>query len=181
MSSRHIVIIGDAADELEAIVAPLRDAAVDVTLDHHDRPQSHLTVTTFVIAARLSADMDWDAWWRRDDENRAAFETVLPHLASSSNGMLLGFSDTDDRSQRADIRSGMASLIARFQAHAAADRGVDFSMNGIEMPATFDRALLLRRLQEHSTRRGLLANEAVVRFEELADQTIAQAMTSDFI
>lgn len=75
----------------------------------------------------------------------------------------------------------MSILVSRFQAHAAAERGVDFSMNGIEVPRDFDRVLLDRRLDEHARRRSLLANETVIRFDDLTHHTIAQAMTSDIL
>ncbi|MDD7928064.1 hypothetical protein [Microbacterium thalli] len=179
--NRHIVITGDAAEELPRTADALRRGGNAVTIGDLTALDAHLPVTSFIIVARFTAGMEWDTWWAQDAHNREAFEAVLPHLAAASNGMLIGLSTTTDRSERAEIRAGISSLLYRFQARAAADRGIDFSMNGIELPDRFDQDLLNRRLSEHANRRGLLANEAVVRFEDLTDQTIAQAMTADFI
>ncbi|MDF2992738.1 MAG: hypothetical protein K0S37_3252 [Microbacterium sp.] len=180
-SHRHIVIAGDAADRLFPLVAALRQDGATVTRvpDAGDLP--HLPVTTFLLAEHFSAGMEWDRWWHHDAHNRDAFHTVLPYLAASSNGMLVGFGDTGERSERAEIRAGMKSLLALFHAHAAADRAVEFSMNGIEVPLSHDADLLARRLGEYTSRRSLLANEIVIRFDDLIDQSIAQATTNSFI
>ncbi|MDD7945334.1 hypothetical protein PUW79_11890 [Microbacterium sp. NE2HP2] len=180
MNNRHIIITGDASDDFRATAASLRLNGVTVTIGSYTDSSDDIPVTSFLIVARFAPGMEWGTWWERDAHNRDAFETVLPHLAPSSNGILLGLSATTVRSERAEIRAGMGSLLHRFQARAA-ERGIDFSMNGIELPVGYDQDLLGRRLSEHAARRSVLANEAIVRFEDLTGQTIAQAMTTDFI
>jgi hypothetical protein len=181
MSSRHVVIAGDAAGELRAVSESLRLRGAIVTQLGHETGFDPTPVTTFIVATRFRAGSKWDAWWDHDARNEEAFRTVLPRLDSASNGLLVGLSDTTDRADRARIRAGIGSLLALFQSQAATERGIDFSMNAIELPPHYARDLLDRRLEEHARRRDVLANAAVIRFEDLTHQTIAQALTNDFV
>lgn len=174
---RRLALSGNATAYLDHLVSTLTDRGVPIT---HPDPNGE-PVTTFLIAARFTPGMSWDDWWQRDTDDRDAFETVLPRLAPVSDGLLLGYSNTTDPAERREVRAGMHSLVARFQAHAAADRGVDFSMNGIELPATGNHDLLTRRLATHTPPRGLLADGTVIPIEDLTNQSIAEALTTDIL
>ena len=107
MNSRHIVLTGDAAEDLGDVAALLRGDGNTVTVGKPVALGAHPPVTSFIIVARFASGMEWDTWWAQDAHDREAFEAVLPHLAPASNGMLIGLSATGDRSERAEIRAGM--------------------------------------------------------------------------
>lgn len=181
MSMRHVVIAGDAVAELRSVSESLRLRGTAVTLLGDDTVFNQSPVTTVIIATRFSAASTWGVWWDHDVQNAATFRMVLPRLDIASNGLLVGLSGTTDRAERAHIRAGMGSLLPLFPSQAATEYGIDFSMNAIELPRDYSRDLLDRRLEEHARRRDVLADAAVIRFEDLTHQTIAQALANDFV
>lgn len=181
MNDRHVVITGDAATHLHDLAAALRQRRIPVTVQMHLGELPRDPVTTLIIAETFPTGMDWSQWWEQDTRTCHAFDKTLPHLAPTGQGILLGLSDTDQASDREGIRAGMRNLIAPFSSHAASAGGVDFVMNGIEVPATHDPVLLTRRLEEQATRSRLLADHFVIAYEDLIGQTLAQATTTDFI
>lgn len=181
MSNRHVVITGDAAIHLHDLAIVLRQRRIPVTVQMHLGELPRNPVTTLIIAETFHAAMDWSQWWEQDTRTRHALDKTLPRLAPTGHGVLLGLSDTDVTSARGEIRAGMRSLIGAFSSHAASLGGVDFVMNGIEVPPTHDAVLLTRRLGEYAARSTLLADHFVIAYEDLIEQTVAQATTTDFI
>ncbi|MFD5214487.1 hypothetical protein [Microbacterium sp. NPDC058345] len=181
MTNRHVVITGSAATDLHDLAIVLRQRRLPVTVQMHLGELPRNPVTMLIIAETFQAGMDWARWWEQDTRTRHAFDKTLPRLAPTGHGVLLGLSDTDEASARDEIRAGMRSLIGAFSSHAASVGGVDFVMNGIEVPPSHDPVLLTRRLEEHAVRSRLLADHFVIAYEDLIEQTVAQATTTDFI
>jgi hypothetical protein len=181
MTNRHVVITGSAATDLHDLAIVLRQRRIPVTVQMHLGELPRNPVTTLIIAETFQAGMDWSRWWEQDTRTRHAFDKTLPRLAPTGHGILLGLSDTEEASERGEIRAGMRSLIGAFSSHAASVGGVDFVMNGIEVPPAHDPMLLTRRLDEYATRSSLLADHFVIPYEDLIAQTVAQATTTDFI
>lgn len=77
--------------------------------------------------------------------------------------------------------AGIDHLIAHYRSFAATREGKDFTINGIEVPATHYSALLASRLRGHCKRKTVFANGIVVPLEELREQSIADAMATSFI
>lgn len=137
-------------------------------------------VPVFILCDTFIAGEGMFAWWEREETFWYRYEEILPRLKLSSNGMLLGFSETDDREARDEIRETMDSLIGPLQSHAASVAGKDFSINGLELPASYDPDLLVRRLRHYALSAGRgasLANGITVPFEEITHQSINQAIT----
>lgn len=178
---RHVLVTGSATPELESLPSLLASADVEVSVASELGELKPRPVTAFVIASDLRPGMDWATWRTEDVHTWGIFNEMLPWLTARSIGVFVGFSATDHRRERSSVRAGIDHVIARFESHAAMERGEELTVNAVEVPASGDRTLLQNRLAGFLTRRRTLANSAVVPLEALTDQGLATAITSQYI
>lgn len=175
----HALLTGSAVSRLPIFGAP--DNTLLTIREHPDGVRRDHRVTTLVIVDDLNYDDDLDNWWERESRIHQVLDSTLPLLAPASNGLLVGYTNTDRRRERRALRAGIEYLIAHFKSHAANVGGKDFTMNGIEVPATHNSALLSTRLKQHLMRRAVFAHGVVLPLEELDDQTIAEATAASVL
>ncbi len=179
---RRVLILGPAGHRLHGTVATLRTQDVTATLATPTTPIPDGPVEGLVIADTFAPDTDWSTWWEQEAQTWELFESVLPILAPSARGVMVGFTDTRDRRSRVKVRKGLHALIARFQATAEMTQGSDFSINAIETPTDGETQTLDHRLAEHLSHRGApLANGIVVSIDEIRDQTLSEATSTNII
>ncbi|WP_136034709.1 hypothetical protein [Microbacterium sp. PF5] len=171
-------ILGGAASRLAMLTELTRLQGRTVYGGNADVKPREVRTTVILIAEFFGEGMDWGQWHERAATTHATFERELGWLASPSTGLLLAYTDARSPRSRRDMRQGVRDVIAGFSQIAATRPGIEFTLNGLEVPTDTDHIKLYGRLLEYLTRRSALSSGIVASIEDIEDQSIARALTN---
>ena len=171
-------VLGGAASRLAMLAELARLQGRIIYAGNADAKAREVRTTLVVIAEHFDAGMDWGEWHEHAEATRAAFEKELAWLASPSTGLLLAYTDARSSRSRKEVRAGVRDVIAGFSQIAATRPGIEFTLNGLEVPTETDHLRLYERLLEYFARRSALSSGIVASIEDLEDQSIARALTN---
>lgn len=140
--------------------------------------QTHGRIKSLLLVERIPRDTSWGTWYRETTGTQSELELVLPALDTPSTILVIGHAVSAGSRDRHDTSGFLQKLIGGMRADARRFPGEETSVNAIEIPPSADFRLTLRRLVYFLYQEPPAADNNIVRYEDIEDQSIKMALTA---
>lgn len=140
--------------------------------------QSHNRMSNILLAHRIPHNSYWKTWYRESAQTRKELKCLLPAMDNPSTILVIGHANSERPRERHNARKFLYHMIKGIRSNATNFHGKEVSVNGIELPPSACLQVTARRLIRFLYSSPLAADNNVIRYENITNQSITMALTS---
>lgn len=171
-----VAVIGNQSQMYSNLLSLYFENLLDGT--HSRRDQSGQRMSSILLTHRIPHDMSWKNWYRESAQIRKELEWLLPTMASPSTILVIGHSTSEQPCERNYARNFLHKLIDGLGSDARNFHGKVVSVNGIELPPSASLHITAGRLILFLCSTPLAADNNVICYENIENQSILMALNA---
>lgn len=177
----HVGIVGGEAAQLSQVAHRLNSTGVPAVISDDAGDLGPAPLTAVVAALRFNHNRGLRGSADFGHRLEELMHNIYPHLASPATVLLVVYSSHGRPRRRRRLRNSLE----RFSCQASASGAMaatDLTVNGVELVAGSRENLLAVRMEQYLRHpRSKLPNGVVIDADDLADQTLSDALIGDFL
>lgn len=172
----HVAVFGDLSHLYSDPLSHYFDNLVIGT--HRLSAQLASRMECIVLAHQIPHRTSRQAWYRKSNQDREELERLLPTMDNPSTILVIGHTTLERSYDQHGARRFLHQLISGMSSRARNFYGKEVSANGLELPPSADHHVTTRRLIRFLYGPPLAADNNVICYENIRNQSLNMALTA---